>query len=314
MADREKQFGLASGDLDSFVSLLREALAVPRNERDLDLARRLCTYSRYTHSSVWQVCPPRAYVKEDIIPLLFESQNAILDTLNATTSPREEERLKVYARNIDLRLDNLEKYVRGVPSDFAPDHKVAEIEEKYSISDGHKPRRRARRATKKGTKGSAKKSTGKADARVRDLVFISYSHSETDEQWLLRLRKQLGPLVRRNSINLWLDDKIGTGTRWEKEILRAIGRAKVAVLLVSPDYLDSDFIYEKELPAIIVAAESGELKIIPIHLSASMYHKTDLNDYQAAHSPAHPLDRLSPGEQNEVLVRICQEIDSAANS
>ena len=77
-------------------------------------------------------------------------------------------------------------------------------------------------------------------------VFISYCHRDT--AWLDRLKIHLRPLVRRTSLDLWDDSRISPGQAWQKEIAGALARADVAILLVSADFLASDFIVNNELP------------------------------------------------------------------
>lgn len=146
---------------------------------------------------------------------------------------------------------------------------------------------------------------------IRNQVFISYSHQ--DKEWLTKLQKHLKPMIRNQTLDVWDDTKIQPGAEWRKEIENALRVAKVAVLLVSPDFLASDFIAENELPPLLNAAKTEGLTIIWIPLTFSGYEGTEIEKYQAAYSPQQPLDSLNASELNRALVDICKKIKEAAN-
>lgn len=75
---------------------------------------------------------------------------------------------------------------------------------------------------------------------------MSYSHADRDA--LDRLLVHLKPLQRNGTLDVWADTQINAGDRWEQEIENALSRAAVAVLLVSADFMASDFIIDNELP------------------------------------------------------------------
>jgi internalin A len=112
-------------------------------------------------------------------------------------------------------------------------------------------------------------------------------------------------------MSVWDDTQIRAGDKWRSEIDRAIAGARAAVLLVTPDFLESDFIAEHELPPLLEAASRGGKRILWIPLSASSYRRTEIRHYQALSDPARPLDGLSHAEQNQALVDIANRIAEA---
>ena len=145
---------------------------------------------------------------------------------------------------------------------------------------------------------------------MRTSAFISYSHK--DAKWLDKLNVTLTPLTR-DGMNVWSDQKIKPGALWADEIRKALGDAKVAILLVSPDFLASKFIHENELPPLLAEAELGGLVILWIPIHFSNYKLTKINDYQAAWDPSKPLANLSQAKLNQALVTITETIAEAMN-
>jgi hypothetical protein len=148
-------------------------------------------------------------------------------------------------------------------------------------------------------------------ATIRVQVFISYSH--LDKKWLGRLQTVLKPLVRNEMIDLWADTRIKAGEQWRKEITVALAKARVAVLLVSQNFLASDFIANEEIPPILAAAKDEGLTIVWIPVTASLWEETEIAKFQAAHDPQRPLESLGRAELNRALVAIAKKIGVAAS-
>jgi tetratricopeptide (TPR) repeat protein len=93
-------------------------------------------------------------------------------------------------------------------------------------------------------------------------VFISYSHE--DEHWKERLRSHLGVLEQLGRIDIWDDRQIDAGDTWYDEIRQAMERAKVAVCLISPDYLASAFVVKEEIPYLLERRARNGMVLIPL--------------------------------------------------
>ena len=145
---------------------------------------------------------------------------------------------------------------------------------------------------------------------VRNQIFISYSHK--DLRWLQRLQVHLKPLERLGTITRWDDTLIDPGKKWQDEIKAALSVSKVAVLLVSADFLASDFIITNELPPLLASAESAGAVILSVIVSSCRFSQTEtLSQFQAVNSPSQPLNLLPKGRQEAVLVRVSEAIERA---
>jgi HTH-type transcriptional regulator/antitoxin HigA len=76
-------------------------------------------------------------------------------------------------------------------------------------------------------------------------VFISYSHAD-EKRWKNRLQKHLKVLERHGSLSFWDDRRIAAGQEWRAEIKAALDSADAAILLISTDFLGSNFINDEE--------------------------------------------------------------------
>jgi hypothetical protein len=143
----------------------------------------------------------------------------------------------------------------------------------------------------------------------RTRVFISYSHE--DAEWLERLQKHLAPLERDGAL-VWDDTRLKAGARWREEIRGALAETRVAVLLVSADFLASDFIATDELPPLLQAAAEDGATILPVIISPCRFERMEsLSRFQAVNDPRKPLVKLRRGNREEVLDAVARAVEDA---
>ena len=133
------------------------------------------------------------------------------------------------------------------------------------------------------------------DALSKVNIFISYAHE--DLKWLERLKKHLKVLAKYSgSVEYWEDTKLRGGDKWRDEITAAINKANVAILLVSTDFLSSDFITSDELPPILRKAASDGTRILPLIVAPCSFEVSEICDFQAINSPDRTLADLDNNE------------------
>lgn len=151
--------------------------------------------------------------------------------------------------------------------------------------------------------------TNKLPDLLRDQVFISYSHK--DREWLERFQVALKPFIRNQAFKVWADELIQVGTEWRKEIDQALESTKVAVLLVTQNFLASDFINDVELNHFIEESKRKNVTICWIAITKTNYEETPLKIIQCANDPNKPLKSLNDYEQDEAIVEICRKVKIA---
>lgn len=95
-------------------------------------------------------------------------------------------------------------------------------------------------------------------------VFYSYSHADIDIK--NRLDTHLAVLKRSNKIATWSDQQIISGVEWDSEIIKQLQQADIILLLISADFVASDYIWQKEMPIAIKRHNEGQATVIPIFI------------------------------------------------
>jgi len=142
------------------------------------------------------------------------------------------------------------------------------------------------------------------DLSERLKVFVSYSRK--DVGFLDEIKVHFKPFKER--IEFWDDSKIEPGQKWKDEIQKALDQTKVGILLVSADFLASDFIAENELPPILNAAEQEGAVILTVILRPCLFEEfNDINQYQTLNPPSKPIVDMTDVEKEEVYVNLVRQ-------
>lgn len=135
-------------------------------------------------------------------------------------------------------------------------------------------------------------------------MFVSYSHF--DKEFLGDIQRHFKPFLSR--IEFWDDSKILPGQKWKEEIKNAILKCKVAILLVSADFLGSDFIATDELPPLLKAAEENGAVILTVILKPCLFEEfSELNQYQTMNSPSRPVIKMDYSEKEDLFVNLVRQ-------
>ncbi|MEZ5044147.1 MAG: toll/interleukin-1 receptor domain-containing protein [Saprospiraceae bacterium] len=109
-------------------------------------------------------------------------------------------------------------------------------------------------------------------------VFYSYSHK--DENFRKELVTHLELLRRNNLIAGWSDREIAPGSNWEEEINFNIQKAKIILLLISPDFIASDYCYETETIFALEQHENNKAKVVPIIIRPCLWKLSQFSHLQ----------------------------------
>jgi hypothetical protein len=141
--------------------------------------------------------------------------------------------------------------------------------------------------------------------RTIDIV-ICYAHE--DEALRSQLIKQLAVLRRKELITLWYDRDINAGAEWAHEIDTRMKKAHIILLLVSPDFISSDYCYGIEMEQAIKRHERGEARVIPIVLRHVYWQGTPLGKLQALPLDGIPIMTSNRQDPDEAFFKVAEGI------
>jgi excisionase family DNA binding protein len=118
-------------------------------------------------------------------------------------------------------------------------------------------------------------------------IFICYARE--DETLLNKLKMHLRPLQRQGLIEVWHDCDISAGAEWEQEISEQLNSAHIILLLISADFMDSNYCYGVEMQRAMERHERKEARVIPVILRPVYWHEAPFGRLQALPKDAKPV-------------------------
>jgi hypothetical protein len=141
----------------------------------------------------------------------------------------------------------------------------------------------------------------------RESIRVAFSYSHKDEELRKDLEIHLKLLERQGLISSWHDRKIIPGDRWKDVIDDNFKRADIIILLISADFIASDYCYEVEMKTALERHEKGEARIVPIIARDCQWKKTPFGNLQVLPKDSKPVN--SWPDRDEVLRSVADNIE-----
>lgn len=142
------------------------------------------------------------------------------------------------------------------------------------------------------------------------IAFISYSHA--DSKHLERLHKHMAQLLRDEVFETWTDHAIVAGSNLDAEVFFALRSSQVFIALVSPDYLASNYCYEKEFEAAQTLEAEGKLHIVPVIVEPCDWLSSPFKTRMALPKDGKPIPEWT--NENVAYLNVIQGLRAVATS
>lgn len=140
-------------------------------------------------------------------------------------------------------------------------------------------------------------------------VFLSYAHE--DEAMKVQLDRNLIMLKRSDKINVWQDRQIMAGAEWDESIATELASADIILLLISVDFNNSQYIWDKELKIAMERHEKKEARVIPVILRTCDWSEMPYAKLQALPTGAKPINSFA--DKDEAYTDVAKGIRMVAD-
>jgi TIR domain len=141
-------------------------------------------------------------------------------------------------------------------------------------------------------------------------VFLSYSHKDSDLKD--ELETHLSTMKRHGVIETWHDRRIVAGEKWADQIDQHLNAAQIILLLISPDFVASDYCYGKEMARAHERNAKGEAQVIPVILRPGEYRGASFLEYQCLPEGGKPVTRWL--DRDEAFANVAKGIRDAVDA
>jgi hypothetical protein len=138
-------------------------------------------------------------------------------------------------------------------------------------------------------------------------LFFSYSHK--DEALRDRLEVHLSVLKREGAISVWHDRRIAAGDEFDRRIDEELERADIILLLISADFLASDYCHDVEMQRALQRHAERSARVIPIILKPCDWQHSPFGNLLAAPTDGKPVTRWV--DEDEAFLDVVRKIRAA---
>ena len=139
-------------------------------------------------------------------------------------------------------------------------------------------------------------------------LFFSYAHEDLDI--VANLRKHLTPLCHEQIVEFWYDRDLVAGENWDDEIASRLEHADIAVVLVSSDFVASEYAYGKELRRALELHDRGRLRLVPVIARNCRWQNLPIGRLQALPESGRPITTWT--DRDDAYVSVALGIEEVA--